>query len=156
MLDERPHSSTDTSGDQEPMATKRKRLVMTDEHKEALAIGRRQGIAVRRYLEALEQSRPRRGRRPNAESAREQLDLIETRLAEADPLERLHLLQQRRRLVSRLETTEEPLDIEALEDAFIDSAAEYASRKGIDYATWREVGVPAEVLRRAGIARTRS
>jgi hypothetical protein len=30
-------------------------------------------------------------------------------------------------------------------------AAEYGDRKGIEYKTWREVGVPADVLSRSGI-----
>ena len=40
---------------------------MSDSHKEALATGREQGRAVRRYLEALEANKPRRGRKRTAE-----------------------------------------------------------------------------------------
>ena len=29
----------------------------------------------------------------------------------------------------------------------------YAQRKGISYAAWRELGVPADVLKKAGISR---
>lgn len=39
------------------------RRAMSDEHKAALAEGRDQGRAVRRYLDALEQHRPKRGRK---------------------------------------------------------------------------------------------
>ena len=127
---------------------------MTTEHKAALASGRAQGLAVRRYLEALERSRPRRGRRPSADSLRRQLDEIEARLRDADPLKRLHLIQQRKSIESRLAAGDGAEDISSLEDAFVDAAAEYGSRKGIDYATWREAGVPAEVLRRAGVHRS--
>ena len=42
-------------------ATKRQRA-MSEEHKAALAEGREQGRVVRRYLEALESQRPKRGR----------------------------------------------------------------------------------------------
>ncbi len=33
------------------------------------------------------------------------------------------------------------------------TAAKYAERKGISYAAWRELGVPADVLKKAGISR---
>ena len=56
---------------------------------------RRQGNAVRRYLEALERSRPRRGRRPSADALKVRLEEIEAKLADADPLQRLHLIQER-------------------------------------------------------------
>ncbi len=41
---------------------------MSAEHKAALAKGREEGRAVRRYLEALEEQRPRRGRKRTPES----------------------------------------------------------------------------------------
>lgn len=126
---------------------------MTESHKEALAAGRTQGLAVRRYLEALERNRPRRGRRPSAESTRQQLDELEQKLAEADPLQRLHLLQRRKTLENRLNAEDTTDDLPALESEFIKAAAAYGARKKIDYATWREAGVPAEVLQRAGIHR---
>jgi hypothetical protein len=135
------------------MATTRKRSGMTTEHKAALASGRAQGLAVRRYLEALERNRPRRGRRPSADSLQKQLNDIEARLRDADPLKRLHLVQQRKLVEARLANGEGGEDISDLEEGFVDAASEYGARKGIDYSTWREIGVPAEVLRRAGIQR---
>ena len=126
---------------------------MTTEHKAALAAGRAQGLAVRRYLEALERSRPRRGRRPSAESIERQMKEIESRLKDADPLKRLHLIQQRKLLESRLQSGDATEDITSLEAGFVEAASEYGSRKGIDYSTWREAGVPADVLRRAGVHR---
>lgn len=42
-----------------------------------------------------------------------------------------------------------------LEEAFIAVAADWAERKRISYAALREVGVPARVLREAGVPRTR-
>ena len=126
---------------------------MTSEHKAALAAGRAQGLAVRRYLEALERNRPRRGRRPSSDSLQRQLDDVENKLREADPLKRLHLIQQRKSLQARLLADDGTEDLTELESAFIDAAAEYGARKGIDYSTWREAGVPADVLRRAGVQR---
>ncbi|HLI16425.1 MAG TPA: hypothetical protein VKV23_10290 [Acidimicrobiales bacterium] len=136
------------------MPPTRKRTSMTSEHKAALAAGRAQGLAVRRYLEALERTRPRRGRRPSTEQLERQLEEIEARLHEADPLQRLHLIQQRKTLKARLTESGDSEDISALEAAFVEAAAAYGARKGIDYSTWREAGVPAEVLRRAGIHRS--
>ncbi|MGA8297177.1 MAG: hypothetical protein WB770_09070 [Acidimicrobiales bacterium] len=126
---------------------------MTSEHKAALAAGRAQGLAVRRYLEAIERNRPRRGRRPSADSLRKQLADVEARLKDSDALQRLHLIQKRKSIEARLNADTSGEDITALESGFISAAAEYGRRKGIDYATWREAGVPAEVLRHAGVHR---
>ena len=41
-----------------------------------------------------------------------------------------------------------------LEANFIRFAKSYGQRKGIDYSIWRQFGVPARVLKRAGITRT--
>jgi len=124
---------------------------MTTEHKAALASGRAQGLAVRRYLEALERNKPRRGRRPSADSLHKQLVDIEEKLRDADPLKRLHLVQQRKSVESRIASGDGGEDLSELEAGFVDAAAEYGARKGIDYSTWREIGVPVDVLRRAGV-----
>jgi hypothetical protein len=129
---------------------------MSAEHKVALAAGRAEGRAVRLYLEALERNKPRRGRRPSIDSLHRQLTEINERLVDADPLQRLQLIQQRKTVQSRLEADERRDDLAAMEQEFVACAAAYGDRKGIDYATWREAGVPTEVLQRAGIARSGS
>ncbi|MCU1493963.1 MAG: hypothetical protein JWO62_1727 [Acidimicrobiaceae bacterium] len=68
-------------------------------------------------------------------------------------MKRLHLVQQRKVVEIRLANGEGGEDISELEEGFVEAAAEYGARKGIDYSTWREIGVPAEVLRRAGVQR---
>jgi hypothetical protein len=133
------------------MATKR---AMTQEHKDALAEGRRQGRAVRDYLEALEQHRPKRGRKRTPDSIRKQLDRINTELESADPMKKLQLIQDRMDLTAELESSENKPDLGALEDDFVAAAKPYSERKRISYAAWRELGVEASVLKRAGIART--
>lgn len=134
----------------------RRRTGMTDEHKAALAAGRAEGLAVRRYLEALETSKAPRGRRVSEDTIQKQLGEIETKLATSDPLQRLHLAQQKKDLQARLvRTSDSGTDITELQETFIKSAADYGARKGIDYTTWRESGVPAEVLKKAGISRGR-
>ena len=128
---------------------------MSSEHKEALAQGREQSRSVRRYLEALERHRPRRGRKRTPDSIRRQLDSIEAKLADADPLSRLNLLQERVDLQNELDSLEEGVDLGALEEDFVVAAKAYGERKGITYSVWREAGVDAAVLRRAGISRGR-
>ena len=126
---------------------------MSDSHKAALAEGREQGRAVRRYLEALEAHRPKRGRKRTPESVQKRLASIDERLAEADALTRLHLVQERMNLENELSSTDNAVDIQGLEDEFVAAAAPYGERKGITYNAWRQAGVDPAVLRRAGIRR---
>jgi len=136
------------------MATKRTRTPMSDAHKAALAEGRNQGRAVRRYLEALEAHKPKRGRKRTPDSMKKRLARIDTELESADALKRLQLIQERLDLTAELETADEKVDLSGLEQEFVDAAAAYSRRKGISYAAWRELGVEAAVLKRAGISRS--
>jgi hypothetical protein len=126
---------------------------LSEDHKAALADGRSQGRAVRRYLEALEAHKPRRGRKRTPESMRRRLGKIEEELLEADPLRRLQLVQERLDLLDEVAIAENKVDLEALEKEFVAAARSYSQRKGISYAAWREIGVPASTLRRAGVGR---
>jgi hypothetical protein len=127
---------------------------MSDDHKAALAEGRNQGRAVRRYLEALEAHKPKRGRKRTPESMRKQIDKIDAELAGADPLKRVSLIQARLDLTAELDRAGTSVDLAALEQGFVDAAAAYSQRKGISYAAWRQLGVEASVLKRAGIRRS--
>ncbi len=128
---------------------------MSDEHKAALAKGREQGRAVREYLAALEQDR-KPGRPVDRSTIEAKLPEVQAQIdAEPDPAKRVELIQKRLDLEERLvELGQEP-DIDALEKAFVEVAAEYSERKGITYPAWREAGVAAPVLKQAGIKRTR-
>jgi transposase len=126
---------------------------MSDTHKAALAEGREQGRAVRRYLEALEAHKPRRGRKRTPESMEKRLAGIEERLPQADPLTRLQLVQERMDIQRQLEAADSTVDLQELEDEFVKAAPDYSRRKGITYAAWREAGIDPAVLRRAGIRR---
>ena len=126
---------------------------MSDAHKAALAEGREQGRAVRRYLEALEAHKPKRGRKRTPESVQKRLAAIDEKIAEADPLTRLHLVQERMDLESELASSDNAVDLKGLEDEFVAAAAPYGARKGITYAAWRQLGVDPAVLRRAGVRR---
>jgi len=127
---------------------------MSDTHKAALAEGREQGRAVRRYLEALEASKPRRGRKRTPAKMEKRLVAIDEALATADPLSRVHLIQERFDLEGHLAAGEDQIDLAALEAEFIETAAAYGERKGISYTAWREVGVEPRVLKAAGIPRS--
>ncbi len=126
---------------------------MSDSHKAALAEGREQGRAVRRYLEALEAHKPKRGRKRTQESVQKRLAAIDEKLPEADALTRLHLIQERMNLEEELAASDNGVDLKELEDQFVAAAAPYGARKGITYAAWRQLGVDPSVLRRAGIKR---
>jgi hypothetical protein len=126
---------------------------MTDQHKAALAEGRAEGRAVKAYLEALDTNRPKRGRKRTPDSITKRLGVIESELADASPILRLQLIQERMDLGKELALLGTKIDMTDVESAFVKSAGTYASRKGISYAAWRELGVPADVLKRAGITR---
>src|SRR5215211_3589843 len=69
-----------SAADVESPMNPKTRTPMSDEHKTALAEGRDQGRTVRRYLEALEANKPRRGRRRSPEVVTKRLAAIETDL----------------------------------------------------------------------------
>jgi hypothetical protein len=126
---------------------------MTAEHKAALAQGRAEGRAVKVYLEALEKNRPRRGRKRTPESIKKRLSAIDSQLSNASALQRLQLIQERMDLEGELEQLGEKVDLSALESAFVRTAGKYSERKGISYAAWRQLGVSADTLKKAGITR---
>ena len=133
------------------MAKKR----MSEEHKQALARGRAQGKAVRDYLSALEKNRAR-GRTPDRATLEQRIEDVQRRIDEEEnPAKRVELIQRRLDHEEQLIAADDEPDMEALQDGFIDAVREYSERKGISYHAWREAGVPADVLKRAGIKRTR-
>jgi uncharacterized protein YicC (UPF0701 family) len=129
---------------------------MTKEHKDALAQGRREGAAVRKYLEAIAASRGKRGRKRTPASVERRIAAINAELESSDALDALLLRQERKDLEAELKRLQTNLDIKKLEKAFVSSAKAYGERKGIDYSTWREAGVAPAVLTKAGIKRTRA
>jgi hypothetical protein len=128
---------------------------ISESHKNAMQAGRVEGKAVREYLDALRNNKPKRGRKRTAETVSARLEAIEDELLEASPIDELKLLQERRNLQAELDSMGAVVDMTALEEAFIGAAAAYSERQGISYGTWREVGVSAATLKAAGIPRTR-
>jgi hypothetical protein len=129
-------------------------MAMSDEHKAALAQGRKESRAIKAYLEALEARRP--GRPVSKESLQKRLDKVNEKLGSAEsPLETVDLIQSKLDIEKALAQVENAQDYAALETGFVENAASYSDRKGVSYTAWREFGVPAAVLKKAGIKETR-
>jgi hypothetical protein len=129
-------------------------MPMSQEHKDALAQGRVEARSIKAYLRALDSRRP--GRPVTKESLDKRLDRVNVKLGtEADPLKRVDLLQSKLDIESALESVEDGANIEELTESFVAHARTYSDRKGITYTAWRQFGVPADVLRKAGIQETR-
>ena len=129
-------------------------MAMSKEHKDALAEGRRQSRAIKAYLSALKSRRP--GRPVTKESLQSRLERLNKQLDDAtDPLESVSLTQARLDIEDQLSRMDESENLEALEAGFVKYAKGYSERKGISYTAWRQVGVPAAVLRKAAIKETR-
>jgi|SRR5665213_2040242 len=138
------------------MATRVAKSKMSDAHKAALAKGREEGRIVRDYLDALETTRPKRGRKRTPESIEKRLAVVRSELDSThSSLTRLHLIQEQADLEDELGAGGDEVDISALEKAFTKVANAYGQRKGIAYSSWRTAGVSAKVLQKAGVARTR-
>ncbi len=127
---------------------------MSEEHKAALAKGRTEGRVVREYLEGLRATKPKRGRKRTPESVEKQLAAIDDELTTASAIDELLLVQKRRDLTAELNAMKNAVDLDALEAKFVDVAKSYSESKGISYSSWREVGVSADVLKRAGVSRS--
>lgn len=136
------------------MASSAKKKVMSAEHKDALAVGRREGRIVKDYLEALRASRGRPGRKRTPESVKARLAAIDREIGSSDPVSELLMRQERLDLQRELEAFEAKVDIADIERRFIEVAKGYGDRRGISYAAWREVGVAAATLKAAGVRRS--
>lgn len=67
---------------------------------------------------------------------------------ERSPIREVELIQQRLDVDAQLD---QAARLPELEEAFVNVAASWSKRSGISAAALREVGVPASVLRRAGL-----
>jgi len=135
------------------MATKKKKRVVSDDQKSAMAEGRAQSRAISPYLEALEAYRPKRGRKRTPESIDRRLQAIDAELQSANQIKRLSLIQERLDLLDERKNLGRKNDLSSYEKAFVANAKSYGERRGISYQAWRQLGVPASVLRQAGISR---
>ena len=133
---------------------KRGPRTLSKSHLEALAIGRTETAAINRYLVAIDRPKTR-GRKPDTSRAR--LTALDAEIAEATGAKKLDFVQRKLDLERLAREGSGPApDMTALERGFVKVARSYSTRKGISYAAWRSLGVPASVLARAKVARTRS
>jgi len=129
-------------------------MAMSQEHKDALARGRKESRAIKAYLKTIESRKP--GRPVTKDSLNSRLATVNNKLETTDdPLKRLDLLQSRLNIEEALESVEEVANLDEIEGDFVANASAYSQRKGISYTAWRRFGVPAAVLKKAGIPETR-
>ena len=127
-------------------------MPMSVEHKKALAQGRAEARAIRNYLEALGKRKP--GRPVTKESLQAKIERLEEKIeTEDNPLKAVEHRQARLEAEQQLADMEEAADLDELEKGFVEVAPSYSERKGITYKAWREQGVPAATLKKAGIKR---
>ncbi len=114
---------------------------MTPEAKEAMVLGAKAHRAVDAYLTYIDQHKPR-GRKIDKE-ALEQKAAAETNLAR-----KVIIIAQIHEAIRRDDMRQEE---EALEAEFVKYAPGFSESHNIQYAVWREMGVPVSVLSKAGI-----
>jgi hypothetical protein len=115
----------------------------------ACGVRRAETNAVAAYLTALKAPKVPARSRAALENRRVQ---IEQWLAEeSSPIREVELIQQRPDIDAQLAQIDQAARLPELEEAFVNVAASWAKRTGVTAAALREVGVPASVLRRAGL-----
>jgi uncharacterized Ntn-hydrolase superfamily protein len=134
---------------------KPKSRVMSADHKAKLAQGRTESRIMNRYLEALAAGKGKRGRKRTPETIALQISRIDKKMSTASAVQRLELTQQRLDLTAEKDRLSVRVDVTSVEKDFIKIAKSYAARNGISYSAFRAMGVSADVLKRAGVARTR-
>ena len=137
-------------------AAKSAKRTITADHKAKLAQGRNESRAVSKYLEAICAGKGKRGRKRTPESISMQIAKIDQELTTSSAMRRLELTQKRTDLDAERGRLVARVDLAGVEKDFVKVAKSYAKRSGIGYSAFRTVGVPADVLKRAGIGRTRS
>lgn len=137
---------------EKPKTTKTK----PDTRREAMVEGRSQAAAVRSYLDALKLANTpkRRGRKRTPETINARLKQIEAELHDEsiDVIQELKLTQERTNLIAEIETLVlTPPNPAEYVSGFIKVAKKYSDRQGISVETWRIMGVPRDVLKKAGL-----
>ena len=123
-----------------------------------MASGREAASAVNAYLKALEAQKPKRGRKVSKDDLQRRLVAAADEAGKATGTAKLLAIQAVQDLEKRIEELASDVgdNIEELEVKFLKSAKSFSESKGITYASWRKIGVSAEVLKKAGITRSRT
>jgi len=125
-------------------------------HKKALAEGRTMSASVDRYL-AVVNAPQRRGRKVSKATLTERLTEARVRAKSATGVDRVLAAQAVRDLERRVAQLDSASgdDVKRLESDFVKLAKKFGEQRGISYGAWRDAGISAQVLKRAGIPRTR-
>jgi hypothetical protein len=125
-------------------------------HKKALAEGRTASATVDRYLAALNVPK-RRGRKVSPATLEQRLAAAQRASKSASGVARVLAAQEVRDVKAKLAqlNSASGVDIKSLEADFVKIAKTFGDNRGIGYGAWRDAGVSAQVLKRAGVARTR-
>ena len=125
-------------------------------HKQALAEGRTMSAVVDRYLSAVNTPK-RRGRKVSKAALVQRLAEARTKAKASTGVDKVLAAQDVRDLEIRIANMDSATggDIKSLESAFVKIAKRFGENRGIGYGAWRDAGVPAVVLKKDGVARTR-
>ena len=137
-------------------ATQPAQRKLSASHKRALAEGRTMSATVDRYLSAVNTPK-RRGRKVSKTALQARLAEARVKAKSASGVDKVLAAQEVRDLQTRIANMNATSgsDIKSLEAAFIKIAKQFGENRGIGYGAWRDAGVPAVVLKKAGVARTR-
>jgi hypothetical protein len=112
---------------------------------------RREALAVRRYLERLERAEVLD---PERAAMAYRLASLRRLIADCrDEAERASLIEERQSVEEAMWAARDRVVARdrSLEAGFVEVALGYSQRKGISTEAWRLIGVPDDVLRRAGL-----
>jgi len=111
---------------------------------------------VDRYLASVNTPK-RRGRKVSKAALEQRLAAAHANARSARGVAKVLAAQQIRDLKSRIANLDAVggADLKSLEAEFVKIAKRFGENRGIGYGAWRDAGVPAAVLKKARIARTR-
>ncbi len=132
----------------------RRERKLSSEEKQRMAEGRSHSRVVERYLREIATGKyHKRGPRKNdPEAIKAELAELNAKIASSPPgVEKLVLVENRRKLEQILAGRAESEAFDELENKFLGIAKLFSDTRGISYESWREMGVPTRVLIKAGI-----
>jgi len=129
---------------------------MSAAHEKALAAGRTTSAKVGAYLAAINTPK-RRGRKVTKAALENRLVEARAKVKSATGVDKVLAAQSVRDLQSKIAqaSVSNGADLNTLEAGLVKIAKTFGENRGIGYGAWRDSGVPADVLKKAGIARTR-
>lgn len=111
---------------------------------------------IENYLQFCLQNKPQRGRKPDPDKMKQRLADLDRVLENSNlkAVSRLKIIQEKNSLQDKLRQIDETSQRkQKLEEDFIKSAKTFAEKNNVfDIRAWRSLGVPKDVLVRAGLA----